>query len=50
MMRILWLDRAEGDIDELFEYLLERDPRAALPVYDAIRTHVAQRGEGRGYA
>ncbi len=49
-MRVLWLDRAEADIDELFEYLLERDPRAALRVYEAIRKQVAQLADqpGRG--
>jgi toxin ParE1/3/4 len=41
-MRILWLDRAEADIDELFVYLLERNPRAAGRVYDAIREQVGR--------
>jgi len=39
-MRILWLDRAEADLDELFDYILDRDPRAARRVYDAIRGRV----------
>jgi toxin ParE1/3/4 len=39
-MRILWLDRAQADIDELFAYLLERNPRAARRVYDTIRQQV----------
>ncbi len=50
-MQIRWLDRAEADIDELFEYLLDRDPRAARRVYDAVREQVAlladQPGLGR---
>jgi len=50
-MQIRWLDRAEADIDELFEYLLDRDPRAAQRIYNAIREQVAlladQPGLGR---
>ena len=41
-MRVRWADQAEADLRELFEYILERDPRAALRVYDAIRQHVAK--------
>lgn len=47
-MRILWLDQAETDVDELFEYLLERDPRAARRVYEAIRQQVAQLADHPG--
>jgi plasmid stabilization system protein ParE len=36
-MQILWLDLAEADLVELFDYLLERNPRAAQRVYDLIR-------------
>jgi toxin ParE1/3/4 len=39
-MQILWLDRAEADLDELFDYLLARDPGAARRVYGAIRERV----------
>jgi autoinducer 2-degrading protein len=50
-MQILWLDRAEADIDELFDYLIERNPQAARRIYDAIRDQVAlladQPGLGR---
>ena len=47
-MRVLWLDRAEADLNELFDYLLERDPTAALRVYDAIRERVGQLTEYPG--
>ena len=39
-MQILWLDRAEADLNELFDYLLERNPRAARRIYDTIREQV----------
>ncbi|HZS03219.1 MAG TPA: type II toxin-antitoxin system RelE/ParE family toxin [Chloroflexota bacterium] len=42
MMQVLWLDRAEKDLDEAFDYLLARSPRAALRIYVAIRDGVAQ--------
>jgi toxin ParE1/3/4 len=41
-MRIRWLDRAERDLAELFDYLLERNPRAARRVYAAIREQVGR--------
>jgi addiction module RelE/StbE family toxin len=44
-MRVLWLDRAEADLDEIFEYLVERDRRAARRVLDTIRERVAQLGD-----
>jgi len=44
-MRVLWLDRAEADLNDLFDYLLERDSTAALRVYDAIRDRVGQLAE-----
>lgn len=47
-MRIRWLDRAEADLSELFDYLLERNPRAARRVYDAIRAQVGQLAEHPG--
>jgi toxin ParE1/3/4 len=40
-MRILWLDRAEADLDEAFDYVLARDPGAARRLFDAIRNRVA---------
>ena len=39
-MRILWLDYAQADLDEIFEYLLDRDPTAAVRVHAAIRDRV----------
>jgi toxin ParE1/3/4 len=47
-MRILWLDRAEADLDELFEYLLERDPQAARRVATAIREQVSRLADQPG--
>ena len=39
-MQLLWLDRAEGDLVEIVDYLIERDPAAALRIYEAIRQQV----------
>ena len=39
-MQILWLDRAEDDLVAIVEYLIERDPAAAVRVYEAIRQQV----------
>ena len=39
-MRILWLDQAEHDLEEIVDYLLWRDPQAAARIYDAIRRRV----------
>jgi toxin ParE1/3/4 len=37
-MQIRWLDQAEADLNELFEFLLERNPSAARRLYAEIRT------------
>jgi toxin ParE1/3/4 len=39
-MRIRWLRRAEADLDEAFDHLLESDPQAALNTYNTIRQKV----------
>lgn len=39
-MIILWRPRAEADVNNAFDYLIERDPVAALGVYEAIRARV----------
>ncbi len=39
-MQLLWLDRAEDDLVEIVDYLIERDPGAALRSYEAIRQQV----------
>src|SRR5262245_57663336 len=44
-MQIRWLERAENDLHELLDYLIERDPRAALRIYEAIRNQVGQLAE-----
>jgi plasmid stabilization system protein ParE len=40
-MRILWLRRAEQDFSAICEYLLERDPAAALNTFEAIQEKVS---------
>ncbi len=47
-MQVLWLERAQADLDELFDYLIERDPRAALRIYEAIRDQVARLADHPG--
>lgn len=47
-MRVVWLERAEADLNDLFDYLLERDSTAALRVYDAIRDRVGLLAEYPG--
>ena len=47
-MRILWLARAEADLAELFDYLLDRDPQAGLRIYNAIRQQVESLAEHPG--
>lgn len=47
-MQVRWLDRAEADLAELFDYLLERNPRAVRRVHDAIREQVGRLGEHPG--
>jgi toxin ParE1/3/4 len=41
-MQILWLDRAATDLTQLFDYLIERDPGAALRIHETIRDQVAR--------
>jgi toxin ParE1/3/4 len=39
-MKIIWRAAAEADLDEAFDYLVERSPDAALRTYEAIRKRV----------
>lgn len=39
-MIVQWLDQAFADLDQIFDYILERNPEAALHAYDAIRQQV----------
>ena len=39
-MKILWLKSAEADLNEAFDYLLDRNPQAALRIYGVIRQKV----------
>ena len=41
-MRVLWLDRAQADLDEIFDYLLDHDPSAALRMRSVIRDRVGR--------
>ncbi len=41
-MQILWRDQAEADLVQLFDYLIELDPRAALRIHETIRDQVAR--------
>jgi len=47
-MQVLWLDRAAADLAELFDYLLERNPGAALRVLSAIQGQVLMLGDHPG--
>jgi toxin ParE1/3/4 len=39
-MIVKWLDEAFADLDQIFDYILERNPEAALKVSEAIRHQV----------
>jgi addiction module RelE/StbE family toxin len=39
-MIVKWLEEAYTDLDQIFDYILERNPEAALGVYEAIRHQV----------
>jgi addiction module RelE/StbE family toxin len=39
-MIVKWLEEAYADLDRIFDYILERNPEAALGVYEAIRYQV----------
>lgn len=39
-MTVTWLRAALADLDQIFDYLLERNPQAAQKVYEAIRYQV----------
>jgi toxin ParE1/3/4 len=50
-VRIIWRRQAEDELAEILDYLLDRDPTAALRIYDAVRDQVSlladQPGMGR---
>lgn len=50
-MNILWLAQAETDLEKALDYLIERDPHAAVRLYETIRQKVellqTQPGLGR---
>ena len=39
-MTVRWLTQAFADLDQIVDYLLDRDPPAALSVYEAIQQQV----------
>lgn len=39
-MTVQWLAQAFADLDQIVEYLLERNPEAALSVYEALHQQV----------
>jgi toxin ParE1/3/4 len=39
-MIIRWRTQAEDDVNAVFDYLIDRDPAAALRVYQTIRTRI----------
>ena len=41
-MTVVWLEQAEVDLHLIVEYLLERNPQAAVDVYEAIRQQVGK--------
>lgn len=44
-MTVKWLRAALADLDQIFDYLLERNPQAARKVYEAIRYQVGTLAE-----
>jgi toxin ParE1/3/4 len=44
-MTVVWLRQASADLESIVTYLLERNPQAAMDVYDAIRQQVGQLGD-----
>ena len=44
-MTVVWLQPAVADLENIIAYLLERNPQAAVDVYDAIRQQVGQLAE-----
>ena len=47
-MLIRWREQAEADLDEIFDYLIDRNPHAALRVRLAIREHTTLLAEHPG--
>ena len=44
-MTVTWLAQAFADLEQIVDYLLERNPPAALTVYEAIRQQVGTLAE-----
>ena len=40
-MNVLWLDRAEADLNEIFDYLADQEPAAAARTYQLINDRVS---------
>ena len=41
-MKLVWLDAAESDIEEIFDYIVADNPEAALRVFETVRYSVSQ--------
>lgn len=48
MVRVFWLGRAENDLDQIAEYIVERDVDAAIRMVGEIRQRVALLAEQPG--
>ena len=44
-MTVVWLQQAFADLDSIVAYLLERNPQAAVDMYEAIRQQVGKLAE-----
>ena len=44
-MTIKWLRAARADLDQIFDYILERNPEAAVMVFEAIRHQMGMLAE-----
>jgi len=44
-MTVVWLQQALADLDSIVAYLLERNPQAAVDMYEAIRQQVGKLAE-----
>lgn len=47
-MPVIWLRRAERDLEEIFDYLFEQNPGAAHRVLQAVSDQVRRLGEFPG--
>jgi toxin ParE1/3/4 len=41
-VKVVWLQQAGADLDTIVNYLLEREPQAAVDIHDTIRQQVGK--------